>query len=798
MRYAIRTLTRSRTFSVIAVATIAIGIAANTAIFSVVNGVLLRPLPFPDEARVVKVATVSRDGKDSNHSAGDFMDLLRNNRTLAALAGYREDVVAAAAGRSPMQLQGAWVTSQFFDVVGTPAALGRTFSGADALGERVAVLGFQAWQQLFGSDPAVVGRRLRINGEPYTVVAVMPKSFEWPQHATLWIRSALPVPPSPIDVKDPLTNRDVQYFQAIARLKPGVTLEAAEEDLQLVSAAIQQEHAATSGGRNVRLTPIREDLVGSVRDALLLIQAAVGLVLLIACANVSSLLIARATGRRRELAIRAALGAGRGHLIRQLLTESLVLGLAGGALGLVLSSWLLSILLRLVPRGLPRTDAVSLDVTVMIVTLFASLITGLLFGILPALQASRTDAGHVIKEAGERGSRRARGRAALVVSEIALTLVLLAGAGLLANSFLRLQRVDSGFRPEHVIIAELMVPQSRYPKGADQTRLYRRIIEGLRQRPELQAVGVGFPGPFHGDSASGSFYIEGRPSASRSDRPFAHLATVSGGYFAAMGIPLLSGRTFTDRDTETAPPVAIVSAVLARRYWPDENPVGKHLRFDDKPDEPWFTIVGVVGDARQLGLNQQPPPLLYVPYEQFALPFTSVAIRSSLPQSAVSGLLKAQLAAMDNDLSFGDINSLQSEIDRSVDEPRFRATLIGIFAGLALILAAVGVYGLISYTVAQRTREFGIRIALGAGHRQVLGPVIREGLLLAVGGIAAGLLGAVIVGHALSAFLFGVGASDPATLAAVALIMLAVAFCATYIPSRRALKVDPVIALRAE
>lgn len=798
MRYAIRTLTRSRTFSVIAVATIAIGIAANTAIFSVVNGVLLRPLPFPDEARVVKVATVSRDGKDSNHSAGDFMDLLRNNRTLAALAGIREDVVAAAAGRSPMQLQGAWVTSQFFDVVGTPAALGRTFSGADALGERVAVLGFQAWQQLFGSDPAVVGRRLRINGEPYTVVAVMPKSFEWPQHATLWIRSALPVPPSPIDVKDPLTNRDVQYFQAIARLKPGVTLEAAEEDLQLVSAAIQQEHAATSGGRNVRLTPIREDLVGSVRDALLLIQAAVGLVLLIACANVSSLLIARATGRRRELAIRAALGAGRGHLIRQLLTESLVLGLAGGALGLVLSSWLLSILLRLVPRGLPRTDAVSLDVTVMIVTLFASLITGLLFGILPALQASRTDAGHVIKEAGERGSRRARGRAALVVSEIALTLVLLAGAGLLANSFLRLQRVDSGFRPEHVIIAELMVPQSRYPKGADQTRLYRRIIEGLRQRPELQAVGVGFPGPFHGDSASGSFYIEGRPSASRSDRPFAHLATVSGGYFAAMGIPLLSGRTFTDRDTETAPPVAIVSAVLARRYWPDENPVGKHWRFDDKPDEPWFTIVGVVGDARQLGLNQQPPPLLYVPYEQFALPFTSVAIRSSLPQSAVSGLLKAQLAAMDNDLSFGDINSLQSEIDRSVDEPRFRATLIGIFAGLALILAAVGVYGLISYTVAQRTREFGIRIALGAGHRQVLGPVIREGLLLAVGGIAAGLLGAVIVGHALSAFLFGVGASDPATLAAVALIMLAVAFCATYIPSRRALKVDPVIALRAE
>jgi len=364
MRYAIRTLTRSPAFTVIAIATIAIGIAANTAIFSVVNGVLLRPLPFADEARVVKVTSVSRDGKDGNQSAGSFMDLLRNNRTLAALAGVRSDVFAAAVEGTPTQLQGAWVTPQFFDVAGTPAALGRAFTGAEPPGERVAVLGFGAWHQLFGGSRAAIGRRVRIDGDAYTVVAVMPKGFEWPERAAIWLRSQLSVPPCPVDLKDPLTNRDVQYFQAIARLKPGVTIAAAQQDLQAVTAAAQAD-VAPADNRPVRLTPIREDLVGDVRNALLLIQAAVGLVLLIACANVSSLLIARATGRRRELAIRAALGAGRRHLIRQLLVESIVLGIAGGACGLLLSSWLLTMLLRIIPPGLPRTDAISLDVTVI-------------------------------------------------------------------------------------------------------------------------------------------------------------------------------------------------------------------------------------------------------------------------------------------------------------------------------------------------------------------------------------------------------------------------------------------------
>jgi predicted permease len=801
LKYAVRTLLKTPGFTAIALATIALGIAANTAIFSIVNGVLLKPLPFPDESRVLTVSTTTPDERQGNHSAGDFMDLRQNNRTLEAIAGVREDVMAMATKPGePLQVEGSWVTSEFFDVLGTPPMLGRTFSRGDnsGRGDKQVVLGYSTWKKLYGNDTGAVGQTVRVNGQPYTVAAVMPDGFAWPQGAKAWILSPLPVPPAPIELKDPLATRDVQYFSAIARMKPGTSLVAVRQDLHTVALDIQQKHSQTSGGRDYRAVPLREDLVGDVRDALLVIQGAVGLVLLIACANVSSLLIARATGRRREMAIRAALGASRGQLIRQLLGESLVLGIAGGIAGLLMSSWLVAVLVRVLPQGLPRADTIRVDTTVMIVTLLASLATGVLFGILPALQASRTQAAQVIKETGDRGSARARGRAVLVVAEVALTLVLLAGAGLLANSFLRLQRVDSGFRPEHVVIAGLMVPQARYPKGAEQTRIYHRLIETMASRPEVQAIGVGFPGPFHANSASGTFYIEGHTYTTRADRPFGHIATVSGGYFAAMGIPMLSGRTFKDTDGEDAAPVAIVSASLARKYWGSENPIGKRLRFEEDPKEPWVSVVGLVGDARQLGLKDPAPPLLYMPYEQFALPFTSVAVRSSLPQAAIASLLKSQMASIDPDLPFGDIESLQSEIEGNVDQPRFRAMLIGVFAVLALILAAVGVYGLISYSVTQRTREIGIRVALGAAPRQVVVPVVREGITLAVAGIGIGLGGAFVAARALSAFLFGVGPSDPLTLAGVAVLMLLVATAASYLPSRRALKVDPVVALRAE
>ena len=582
-KYAIRTLLKAPGFIAVAIVTMAIGIAANSAIFSVVNGVLLRPLPFPDEARVVRVWMTSHEGR-GNHSAGEFTDFKRENRSLQSLAGFRGDAAAVALpSGEPTQLQLQHVTAEFFDVLGTSPALGRPFSGADrASGDRCVVLSDTAWKELFARDAGAVGKTVRINGEASTVVAVMPPAFGWPEGAQLWLLSKEAVPPSPLDVKDPLTNRDAHYFEAIARLKPGVTIQAAQQDLHTVALTLQGEHAATDAGRDIELVPIRVDLTGDVRGALLLIQGAVALVLLIACANVSSLLIARATGRRRELAIRAALGASRGDLIRQLLAESLVLGIVGGAAGLLLASQLVVWLVRMLPSAVPRAHAIALDITVTIVTLLASLVTAILFGMLPAWQASRSDPTTAMKETGERGSSsRARGRAALVIAEIALTLVLLVGAGLLANSFLRLTRVDPGFRSEHATIAELNVPQTRYPKGSDETRLYQRLIRDLQERTEFQAVGIGFPQPFRGSNASASFYIEGRDS-SRHNQPHANLGMASGGYFAAMGIPLIAGRTFDDRDIpEGAPPVAIVSTALARKYWPGENPVGKRLRFEN-------------------------------------------------------------------------------------------------------------------------------------------------------------------------------------------------------------------------
>jgi putative ABC transport system permease protein len=800
MRYAIRTLLKSPGFTAIALATIALGIAANTAIFSVVNAVLLRPLPFKDETRIFRVWTSTPNEPRSNHSAGDFLDLQRNNHTLAALAGFRGDLVAVSAGGGTAeQMQGVHVTSGFFDVLGTPAILGRTFTAAqDAVWKGpMVVLSNGTWRRFFGVDASVVGRSVRLNGRAHTIVGVMPAGFAWPEGADVWMLSEKPVPPSPIDTGDRPTTRDIRYFEAIARLKPGVSVSDAHADLGVLAATIQREHPDTSGNRDVRIVPLRDDLVGDVRDALVVLQGAVGLVLLIACANVSSLLIARATGRRRELAIRAALGASRTDLLRDLLIESLLLGIVGGLLGLMAGSWLVALLVRVLPSGIPRAGEIGLDWTVAIATIVASIATGVLFGLLPAWQASRTDAITALKEAGgERGSARARGRSALVIAEVALTLVLLVSAGLLANSFLHLQRVNPGFVSEHVTIGTLSLPPTRYPSGKEQVALYRQLLEGLSQRPGMQAVGIGFPGPLRGSNASGSFFIEGRPSTSKSDQPFAHFGAVSGGYFAAMGIPLLAGRTFTDSDRADAQGAAIVSVALARHYWPGENPIGKRLRFDPKGD--WATVVGLVGDVHQLGLREEPPALLYMPYQQFPLPFTNVTVRSTVPETAVISALRGQLAAIDPDLPFGDVMTLQSVVDRSVDQPRFRALLIGIFAILALLLAAVGVYGLISYSVTERTREIGIRVALGARPGQVLRIVIRDGFVLAMTGVAIGLAGALAATRLLGTFLFGVGATDPMTFTLVSLLLLAIALAASYIPSRRALRVDPLVALRAE
>ena len=799
LAYAARGLARNPLFAAISIATVAIGIGANTAIFSVVNSVLLRPLPFGDPSRLVQVWTATASDPASSHSAADFVDIQHENRSLAAIAGYRAFVFSAAAdGADPLTFEGAYTTLDFFDVLNIRPVAGRLFSRvADVTpGEPLVVLSQGAAEQLYGSLPAA-GASVRINGEPYTVAGIIGEHSGWPERAKVWILSGTAVPPSPVAIEAPEAGRDVRYFEAIARLRPGVTPAQAQDDLSRVARVIQARHAPTAEPRDIRIRPFREQFVGDVREALLVLQVAVGLVLLIACANVSSLLIARVSGRHRELAIRAALGASRTRLIRQVLTESAVVGVIGGLFGLLLASWLVVVLVQLLPPGLPRADEISLDRVVAAITLMTSLATGMLFGVLPAFHASRADPTSAMKGGGDRGSSgRARGRAILVVAEVALTLVLLAGAGLLLNSFFRLTRVESGFRPAQVTVAGLALPQSRYPTGAVQTAFYRRLFESLAERSEVQAVGIGFPAPLRGSNAKGSFFLEGRDPGA--DRPFANIGSVSGGYFAALGIPLLEGRTFTDGDREPAPAVAIVSATFARQYWPGQSAVGRRLRFDDDNEGDWITVVGVVGDARQLGLDRAAPPILYIPFEQFPLPFTNVIVRSSAPLADVAALIRSQLSALDPHLAPGQLATLDSILARSIAEPRFRGLLIGAFAAMALVLAAVGLYGLISYSVTQRVREIGIRLALGAHPRQLIRAIVREGLLLTGIGVAFGIAGALAAAPVLRRFLYGVGATDPLTLAGVTSLLVLVAAAASYLPARRALRVDPLTALRAE
>ncbi|MEZ5317528.1 MAG: ABC transporter permease [Vicinamibacterales bacterium] len=797
IRVGLRTNLRSPGFAALAVITLALGIGANTAIFSVVSGVLLRPLPYPDPDRVVAVWTSTSSDSHDNHSAGDFIDIERDNQSFSAIAGYRQDLFALIGPDGPaLQFQGAHVTVGFFDVFQVPPALGRTFTATSDRGrtDQAVVLSDAAWRQAFGGSPDAAGRTIRVNGQPHVVLGVMPPSFAWPEDADLWMLSPGPAPPPPIE--GGLSDRDVRYFDAVARVKPGVTTAELDGNLARLGAAMDARRSATAQPRRIVAGPLYDQIVGPVRPAILILQAGVGLVLLIACANISSLLIARTTGRQRELAVRAALGAPAGRLVRQLLTESLVLGVVGGLLGLLAGRWLITLLLRLLPSTVPRTDAIALDVRVALVTLAVAGLASLLFGALPALQGARAEAASALRAA--RGSSRGRStsRTALVVLEVALTLVLLTSAGLLGNSLLRLQAVDSGYRPDHVTLGSIAIPQSRYPTGESQVRFYQRLLDALDARGEVEEAGLGFPGPFRGQNASGTFYLENRPTTAGGERPHANLATISPGYLEAMGVDLVEGRGFAIGDTADAPGVAIVSRTLAERYWPGESAVGRRISFDSDPSQPWITIVGVASDVRQLGLREPPPALVYMPFTQFTLPFTNVAVRSTAPDAAVTEAIRTVLSQVDPELPLADIITLPALITRSMADARFRTFVFGVLALVALVLAAVGLYGLISFSVAQRRREIGIRVALGATPGQVMWPIVRWGAGLALAGAAVGLVGAWASARAIGSFLYGVSAGDPATIAGVAALLLAVAVLASWVPSRRATRVDPVTALR--
>jgi putative ABC transport system permease protein len=802
LRFGLRTLARNPGFTILALLTLSLGIAANTAIFSLVYGVLLRPLPYRDADRIVSVWTASPSDSKSSHSAGDFIDLQRENTSFTAIAGWREDIFAVVAGDSgaALPVEGAHVTVDFFDVLGVPALRGRGFSRAvdGSPGEPSVVIAEPLWRDAFHADDATIGQRVRVNGVLHTIVGVMPDRVRWPAGAQLWRLSPRPVPPSPVDFPD--TDRDVRYFDAIARLRDEASNASVRGDLARVAAVLDQRRSSGAEQRTIEFAPLRDQIVGGVRIGMLVLQAGVGLVLLIACANISSLLIARTVGRHRELAVRAALGARGWRLLRQLLTESLLIGAIGGTLGLLLGHWGLRMLRGVLPAAIPRPEAIALDATVAAATIVIAMIAGVVFGALPAIHASRTNAASALHSAGGRGATGGRGRtrSALVVGEVALTLVLLVAAGLLTNSLLRLQRVDSGFEAGGVTLASLALPQTRYPDGPAQARFYTRLLEQLGERAEFQAAGIGFPGPLKGENASGAFHIEGQMWRRGEDRPFAYIGSVSNGYLDALGVSILSGRAFAASDHAKAPGVAIVSVALAKKYWPGDDALGKHLKFDDNPAEPWLTVVGVASDARQIGLAEEPPPIMYIPYQQFSLPFTNVAVRSTLPPETVTAALSAVMSAVDPELPIGEVESLEHVLSGAIAEPRFRTYLFSAFGIVALILAAVGVYGVISFSVAQQTREIGVRVALGAAPRQVVFPIVLRGLGLALTGVAVGLLGAYFASRAIASFLYGVDATDPATFAAVAGVLLLVAMLASYVPARRALRIDPMMALRSE
>ncbi len=804
LRYAVRTLTKNPGFTIVAVLTLALGIGANTAIFSVVNGVLLRPLPYPDAARIVQVWTTSPAEPRSAMSPADFLEFQRNTHTLVALGGYREDALAVVTPQGgAVRVHGTLVTANYFDVFAMPAALGRTFnrSADGSTSEPLVVLSHTAWVQQFGSDPQMIGRRVRINSVPHTVMGVMPPAFDYPEGSQAWILSPKPVPLPPIDVPgDLLESRDVHYFKSVGRLKPEATPEIARADLAAISEDQARRFPESNGGRGIAIQSLRDTIVGDVRHALLLLLGAVGVVLLIACANIASLLLARAAGRQRELAVRAALGAARGRLIRQLITESLLLGCAGGGAGVLLGIWAIALLRAVIPEGIPRVDQIGLDPQVASAAIVMSFASALLFGVLPAIQASRANACFALREADRAstgGRHRARTRAVLVLGEIALTLVLLVSAGLLLNSFIRLQHVDPGFRTDDVTLVSLPVPQSRYPDGKRQAAFYRRALEAIERHPEIQSAAILFPNPIEGRNANGTFTIDGQPAMKRGDRPFTALASVSSSYFRTLGIPIIEGRAFTDHDRDPAPAVAIINATLARRYFAGQDPVGRRVRFSDGNDD-WIAIVGVAGDSRNVGLGEPPTSLLYLPYDTFPLAFMSIAARSTGGSSVVASIARSEVKAIDPDLPIDQIAPLHELLDESVAEPRFRTLLLSAFALMAVVLAAVGLYGLMSFSVLQRTREMGIRVALGAQPRQVVLPIVREGLTLALAGVALGIAGSFAATRLLTTFLFDVPRTDPLTHLAVAVLLLGVAFLATYIPSRRAARVDPTTALRAE
>ena len=800
LRYAARLQRKNPGFTIVAVIALALGIGANTAIFSVVNTVLLRPLPYKDPERLVMVwEDASRHGYPRDTpAAGNYVDWRDQNQVFEGMAAIADTSFNLTGSGEPERLEGRRVSVNLFPLLGVEPQIGRVFTAAEDQpgAQRVVLLSYGLWQRRFGGDPNIAGQSLTLNGESYVVVGVMPARFQFPSSDDqAWVPIAF--------TQQEMANRGRHYLEVLARLKPGVSLDQAQSEMSTIASRLQQQYPQFNAELGAVVQPLQEHLVGDIKPALLILLGAVGLVLLIACANVANLLLARAAVRQKEIAVRVALGARRWRLIRQFLTESVLLSTVGGLVGLAIAYGGLVLLRAFIPENISQAREISMDLKVLGFTFLVSVATGVIFGLAPAIQAARFNQIETLKEGGRDaatggGGKRLRGL--LVTAEVAISLVLLIGAGLLINSFLRLRNVDPGFRADNLLTMRIVLPKPRYEQFERRSAFYTDLVQRVQSLAGVRSAAITTNLPLYRQGNSISISIEGQPAPPPGQERIVVTRIISPGYFDTMSIPLLRGRNVTEQDTETTPNVVVISETMARRYWPGEDAVGKRIAAGRVTSpEDWIQVVGVVKDVRQFELNAEPKPQMYLSYRQagFFEP-RDLVVKTDVDPSSLAATVRKAVWEIDKDQPVSNIQTMEEILADSIARQRFSMLLLAIFAGVALVLAGVGIYGVMSYSVAQRTHEIGIRMALGAQTGAVLKLAVGYGMKLVIAGIVIGLIAAFALTRVMATLLFGVTATDPTTFTLISVLLIAVAAVASYVPARRATRVNPIIALRYE
>src|SRR5262245_11647161 len=794
LRYGARMLMRKPGFTLIAVITLALGIGANTAIFSVVNAALIRALPYHNPDRLILLSATATGGGRSFMSLEEIREFQMRAQSLEDVTGVISQSINLTGGERPDRVRGAYVTANFFQVFDLKPVVGRMFApGEDRPGaEKVVVVNEKIWRERLGADPNLSGKKLILNGEPFSVIGVAAPGFKPPMDSEVevWIgASAFP---------GNRAQRDFRFLFGVGHLKPGVVQERAQAEIDTIANQLALAYPGENTGRGAKVEYLHEIMVGGMRRMLYLLFAAVGVILLIACANLANLLLARGLARQREIAVRASLGAGRWRLIRQLLTEASLLSLIGGGLGLLLAQWGLEALRRL-PQNFIRGEEVTVDTRVLLFTLAVAVTTGWLFGLAPAIQLARPELHTMLKEGGRSGGEGAkwnRLRGAFVVTQVALSLLLLVGGGLLIRSFGRLLRVDPGFKPENLLTLEYRLPRNKYQQSEAQWNFHRQVVERIRDVPGVKSASLVGGLPFSGNGGSTGVILPDREIPPRGQEPVVRYNMAIPNYFETIGIPLIKGRLFNERDQLNTPRVFIINQTMARRFWPDQDPIGKQIKTD--ANSPVGTVIGVVGDAKHYLLEEEAQPQMYEAYSQAPGIFATVVVRTTVEPMSLAEPVRQAVWKVDSDQPMWKLRTLESLIDRSMADKRFLMVLMGVFAALAMALTVIGLYGVMSYAVSQRTQEIGIRMALGAGARDIQRMVLRQGMTLVLIGVAIGLAASWTLTRLMANLLFGVSATDPLTFSSIPLLLAVVALLACWIPARRATKVDPIVALRYE